>query len=102
VAARQSDVAVVFAAELEGEGYDHVRVTNTGKRAGARQLKGFEKVMLKPGQSQTVSFTLDKEHLSVWDEGERVWKLVPGTYSVHIGSSSRDLRAKGSFLIRAR
>ncbi|HEV3216634.1 MAG TPA: glycoside hydrolase family 3 C-terminal domain-containing protein [Vicinamibacterales bacterium] len=97
----------------------HVRVTNTGKRAGAevvqlyvedpsealeppRQLKGFEKVMLKPGQSQTMSFTLDKQHLSVWDEGERAWKLVPGTYTVRVGSSSRDLRAKGTFLIRVR
>ena len=96
-----------------------VRVTNTGTRAGAevaqlyvefppesleppRQLKGFDKVMLKPGESKTVTFSLDRSVLSAWDEAAHGWKLYPGTYTAHAGSSSRDLRAKGVFSIGLR
>jgi beta-glucosidase len=94
-----------------------VRITNTGTREGAevvqlylgdpaaageppQQLKGFEKVWLKPGESKTVSMTLNRDSLSVWDETAHDWKLVPGTYAVNVGSSSRDIRLKGSFTIR--
>jgi beta-glucosidase len=93
-----------------------VRVTNTGSRAGAEVaqlyleypaaalepphvLKGFEKVMLKPGESKTVTFTLDKAALAAWDEMEHAWKLYPGSYTAHVGSSSRDLRAARAFTI---
>jgi beta-glucosidase len=96
-----------------------VRVTNTGTRAGAEvaqlylesppealepplQLKGFEKAMLKPGESKTVTFALDKDALSAWDEATHGWKLYAGTYAVHVGSSSRDLRVKAAFSIGAR
>jgi beta-glucosidase len=91
-----------------------VRLTNTGTRAGAevvqlylecppdaleppRQLKGFEKVVVKPGESTTVTFALDRGALSAWDEATHAWKLYPGDYTVYIGSSSRDIRAKGMF-----
>jgi beta-glucosidase len=93
-----------------------VKVTNTGKRRGAevvqlyvgmpaaageapRQLKGFSRVELNPGESKTVSMALNKESLSVWDEAAHDWKVYPGRYSVEVGSSSRDIRAKGAFTI---
>jgi beta-glucosidase len=96
-----------------------VRVTNIGKRAGAevaqlylesppqaleppRQLKGFEKTMLQPGESSTLTFTLDRDALSSWDEYSHEWKLYPGNYTVNVGSSSRDLRVKTGFNISAR
>ena len=91
-----------------------VRVTNSGARAGAevaqvyvqcppaaleppRQLKGFEKVRLNPGESRTITFTLDRAALSAWDEAAHAWTLYPGEYAVHVGSSSRDIRATAAF-----
>jgi beta-glucosidase len=100
---RSADAAVVT-----------VHVTNVGTRAGAevaqlylecpadaleppRQLKGFEKLIVKPGESRTVTFTLDRGALSAWDEAAHAWTLYPGEYTVHVGSSSRDIRATGTF-----
>ena len=94
-----------------------VRISNIGKRAGAevvqlylgypdaageppKQLKGFEKVWLKPGEAKVVSLPVSRESLSVWDDGKHDWKVVPGTYTVNVGSSSRDIRAKGSLVVR--
>lgn len=94
-----------------------VEVTNRGAREGAevvqlylgfpeaageppKQLKGFEKVWLKPGERKTVSMVVNRDSLSVWDETTHAWKLVPGTYAVNVGSSSRDIRLRGSFTIR--
>jgi len=96
-----------------------VRLTNTGRRAGAeiaqmyvgfptsaqeppRQLKGFEKVSLKPGESRTVSFSLDRDALSAWDESIHGWKEYAGAYTVAVGGSSRDLALKGTFTIGGR
>jgi len=102
--------------EVGGKRTVSVRVTNTGAREGAevvqlylgapasageppRQLKGFEKVWLKPGESKTVSMVLDRASVSVWDK-THAWKVAPGVYSVGIGASSRDIRLKGSFAVR--
>lgn len=81
-------------------------VTNTGDRPGAeiaqlyveapqeglhrplRELKGFRKVHLEPGESKTVAFTLTDRDFSVWQDG---WQLPAGEYTVCVGGSSRDL-----------
>jgi beta-glucosidase len=64
-----------------------------------KQLKGFGRVDLKPGESKTVTMALDKDSLSAWDEKVHDWKVYPGTYTVDVGASSRDIRYKGSFTI---
>lgn len=84
-----------------------VTVTNTGDRAGAevvqlyiappqtglyrplRELKGFARVELAPGESRTVTFTLDDRSFAVWADG---WKIPAGTYTVQVGASSEDIR----------
>ena len=83
-------------------------VKNTGPRAGAevvqvyvtappdadeppRQLKGFAKVNLKPGQTRRVTLTLDGRAFSVWDSTAGRWVLAPGQHQVLVGTSSRDL-----------
>lgn len=84
-----------------------VTVTNTGDRAGAevvqlyiapsqtglyrplRELKGFARVNLAPGESRTVTFTLDDRSFAVWADG---WKIPAGTYTVQVGASSEDIR----------
>ena len=90
-------------------------VSNVGNRAGAevvqlymgdpvssvqrplKELKGFEKVYLEPGQKRTVTFTLTDEDLSFWDEGTRRWASEAGEFDILVGSSSRDIRLQGVF-----
>jgi len=93
-----------------------VDVTNTGNRAGAevvqlylgfppeaseplRQLKGFQRVFLEPGQMQQVTFTLASEAFSFWSAGLERWVAYPGAYQVMVGASSRDIRLNGSFIV---
>lgn len=61
-----------------------------------KQLKGFQKLGLEPGQTATVTFTLDEQSFSVWDTKTHQWSLVPGDFRVMVGSSSGDIRLNGS------
>lgn len=88
-----------------------VPVTNTGNRAGAetvqfyvsdqkasvvrpaKELKGFSKVTLAPGETKEVSFTVDAGKLSFYDEATKSWKAEPGKFTVTAAPSSG---AKGS------
>lgn len=89
-----------------------VDITNTGKRAGeevaelfihdlhpkidkpVRELKGFAKVALAPGETKTVDFTVTPRDLAYFDVSGEQWKADPGKYEIEIGSSSRDIRQK--------
>jgi beta-glucosidase len=64
-----------------------------------KELKGFVKVDLKPGESQEVTFTLDKRALAFYDPYRKGWVAEPGEFQVLVGSSSRDIRLKGSFML---
>lgn len=91
-------------------------VTNTGSRAGAdvaqlylqdpasageppRQLAGFQRVSLQPGQSTQVSFAVTPRSEEWWDTSADGWSSSPGTYGVDVGDSSAlsDLPLSGSF-----
>lgn len=91
-------------------------VTNSGPRSGAevvqvyiaaprdsgeppKQLKGFAKVSLQPGETKQVSLTLDRRAFSIWDTRTSQWTVIPGNYSVLVGDSSRDLPLKGSVTV---
>ncbi|KAG6137303.1 hypothetical protein E4U28_004635 [Claviceps purpurea] len=90
-----------------------VRVRNTGKMAGAevpqlyvgiptgpaKQLRGFEKPLLRPGEAQMVEFILTWRDLSTWDTGAQKWRLQRGGYAIYVGTSSRDLPLRGSLTI---
>jgi beta-glucosidase len=85
------------------------RVKNTGKRAGAeiaqlyvapvnppverplKELKGFQKVHLKPGESKKVTITLDRRSLASFNVSTQTWDVAPGVYRILIGSSSQDI-----------
>ncbi|KAI9744656.1 MAG: hypothetical protein M1818_002185 [Claussenomyces sp. TS43310] len=61
-------------------------------------LRGFEKPMLAPGESTTVTFDLTRRDLSFWDVREQNWVMpTEGRFTIRIGASSRDLRAEGQF-----
>lgn len=101
-------------ADLTVEG-DVVTVTvrNTGKCAGAevvqlylaapqdglhrpvRELKGFQKVYLQPGESKTVRFALTSRCFAVWQEG---WKVPGGTYTVCVGGLTAEVKKSGDDL----
>jgi beta-glucosidase len=60
-----------------------------------KELKGFEKVFLEPGQEKTVVFPIEKTALSFFDEKKNEWVAEPGLFKVHVGSSSRDIKISG-------
>jgi beta-glucosidase len=83
-------------------------VKNTGQRTGAevvqvyvaappeageppKQLKGFAKVNLQPGETRRVTIALDRRAFSIWDVNARKWMLAPGQHQILVGTSSRDL-----------
>jgi beta-glucosidase len=67
------------------------------KRA-AQELKGFQKVFLKAGESKQVTLTLPADAFKYYSEAKKEWATEPGKYDVSVGSSSRDLRLKGTIL----
>lgn len=89
-----------------------LKVTNTGKRAGdevvqlytrdvvssvttyEKNLAGFERVHLQPGETKEISFTLDRKHLELLDAHMK-WIVEPGDFVVMAGASSEDIRLNG-------
>ncbi|KAK7752827.1 hypothetical protein SLS62_005169 [Diatrype stigma] len=65
----------------------------------ARQLRGFEKVPLQPGEGKTVTIALTRRDLSFWDVEAQQWRIPEGVFNVYVGASSRDLRLNGTFRI---
>ena len=92
------------------------RVTNTGKRPGAeiaqlyvapvnppitrpmKELKGFKKVFLQPGESKKVTITLDRRSLAYYDVSAHAWDVARGVYRILVGSSSQDIGLQGAVL----
>jgi beta-glucosidase len=85
-----------------------VDVTNTGRRPGAevtqvylsspaaaheppKQLKGYDKVLLQPGETRTITIALDERAFSYWNTATHAWRVAPGCYTVRAGGSSADL-----------
>jgi beta-glucosidase len=65
----------------------------------AKQLRGFEKVFLKPGEAKDVQFTLTSEDLSLLNQDmKRV--VEPGEFHIMVGASSNDIRLRGSLTAR--
>lgn len=107
-----SDIAV----KKEDDKYVlNFKVKNTGKVAGAEvaqvyitdeacslqrpqmELKGFEKVFLQPGESTTVSITLDSKAFRFYDPYIHDFVVEPGTFTAYVGASSSDIRLRLSF-----
>lgn len=67
----------------------YVAAPQTGLFRPVKELKGFARVELEPGESREVEFTLDDRSFALWSDG---WKVCGGTYTIQIGASSRDIR----------
>ncbi|MGE5557148.1 MAG: glycoside hydrolase family 3 C-terminal domain-containing protein [Bacillota bacterium] len=59
-----------------------------------KELKGFTKVRLKPGESKPVEFVLDQRAFSFYDPHKKSWLVEPGEFEIMFGGSSRDIKAK--------
>jgi len=84
-------------------------VRNTGKLAGATvaqvyvgeqkpriprpryELKAFQKVRLAPGESRTVTLTLNRRSFAYWSDADHDWKIDPGAFTIYAGDSSANL-----------
>ena len=62
-----------------------------------RELKGFARISLQPGETKAVTVSIRKSDLAYWDPGTRKWTIPPGNYSAQVGPSSRDLPLTTSF-----
>jgi beta-glucosidase len=89
-----------------------VDVTNTGKVAGdevaqlyvhavapsvkrpIKELRGFQRISLKPGEHRTVTFNLPGDKLAYYDASKHAWVVEPGKFDVMLGSSSADIRLR--------
>jgi beta-glucosidase len=65
-----------------------------------KELRGFVRLSLQPGEKRKVTFTLTPDQLAIWHAGR--WLIEPGEIRVMVGSSSEDIRAKASFTISGR
>ena len=66
----------------------------------AKELKGFDKVYLKAGETKRVSVRLDDEAFRFFDPIERKFKVEPGTFTVYVGASSADIRLNGKLTLK--
>jgi beta-glucosidase len=94
-----------------------VDVENTGKRPGTetvqmylheryapvslpvKQLRGFERVALNPGETKTVTLTIRPQDLMLLDR-DMLWRIVPGAFDVMIGNSAEDIALRESFEVK--
>jgi beta-glucosidase len=95
-----------------------VDVKNTGPRAGdevvqlyvhqvqgsvkrpAKELRGFQRIRLQPGETKTVTLSLPAEKLAFWDEKTHGFVVEPGKYDIWIGASAADIRLKARVEVR--
>lgn len=93
-----------------------LKVTNTGKRAGdevvqlyirdvlssittyEKNLAGFERIRLEPGETKELSFTIDRKHLELLD-ADMKWIVEPGDFVLMAGASSEDIRLNGTLTV---
>lgn len=65
-----------------------------------KELKGFRKIALEPGESKTVTFTVTPDMLKFYDPTASEWVLEPGDFTAYIGSSSSDIRTSVKFTVK--
>jgi len=114
-----SDLLIVHAKTFEGTAHWErdlvsLNVKNTGTRDGAEvvqlyvhdghskidrpvhELKGFQRIDLKAGETRKVQFTVDRAALSYWSPEKKAWVADPGKFEIEVGASSRDIRLRAA------
>jgi beta-glucosidase len=78
----------------------YVRDIESSVERPVKELKGFQKIHLKPGEMKTVSFNLNQSALKFFNVSINSWTYEPGEFEIMIGSSSRDIRLKDKFVVK--
>jgi len=84
-----ADVAQVYVGDT------HAKVARP-----AKELKGFAKVSLRPGETRRVSVTLDRRAFSYYDAGAKQWRADPGDFDVLVGRSSEQIELRGKLTLK--
>ena len=95
-----------------------IEIKNVGKIAGAetvqlyvrdlvsslprplKELKGFNKVLLNPGEKKTVEITLHEKDFSYWDPAKKNWYAEPGEFIIMVGAASNDIRQTANVVLK--
>jgi len=64
-----------------------------------KELKGFAKTTLKPGESKRLTLTLDRRAFSFYDVANHAWNAEPGEFTIQVGSASNDIRLRSKFTL---
>lgn len=109
-----SDLNVQVKDKKKAEVNVSFRITNTGQRDGGeiaqlyvcdtkskevrplKELKGFDKIWLKPGETKTVTLQLNKNDFRYFSKKKNEWTFEPGEFRIKIGTSSQDIRLEQS------
>ena len=107
---KYSDLKAVPTLAADGSIIVSVDVKNTGERAGdevvqlyarhlhselehpAKELRGFQRVTLQPGERKTVAMLLPAKSFAYWDASRHAWVVEPGKIQLQVGASSEDIR----------
>ena len=97
-----------------------ISVTNSGRREGdevvqlyvhevkpsvprpTKELRGFRRIHLRPGETQKVEITVPAEKLAFYDENQHAFRVKPGPFQILVGGSSDDIRARARFAVKPR
>src|SRR5680860_1288127 len=78
------EVVQLYISDLDGKANDRPE----------KELKGFSKIELNPGESQRVTITLSRDDFAFWDVPSGAWRVKPGNYEIKAGPSSQQLKQK--------
>ena len=93
ITAKITNIGSVEAAEVAQL---YVGLPMSGPATPMKQLRGFQKPTLKPGDIAGLKFELRRKDLSYWDVETKKWVLPPGSFEISVGASSRNLRLRGN------
>ena len=77
----------------------YVRHLKSTVERPAQELRGFQRIALKPGERQTVKFALPAKSLAYWDQAQRTFLVEPEKIELRAGSSSADIRLKKTIAV---
>ncbi len=78
----------------------YVRQPNSPVQRPVKELKGFDKIFLKKGETKTVTVTLDADAFSYYKTDKKAWGYDPGTYEIIVGASAEDVKLKGNVTVK--
>ena len=65
----------------------------------AKELKGFARVSLKPGETRRVELALDRRAFSFYDVRKKDWSAEPGDFTILVGGASDQIQVRGTFVL---